>query len=252
VIPDQFRIELETLEKEYEPGALSRIIRFLSMDREERKLRHPCQKKARYVVAGLSTGPWMSLDDYPKCRSAGVALQKHHAEIKDEILARVRQGPLDYYRPSKASSRNEKWRSVYLARDGAFDQGLRAQFPVTMRLVDEHFQELLYPLGEVFFSALQPGAYISPHCDMANFFVCLHFGVDVPTQCALSVAGEKRAFHEQELYLFDQSYEHEAWNRSEHLRINLLFDLWHPGLSEVERRALAVCFRKMYDEVHNY
>ena len=29
--------------------------------------------------------------------------------------------------------------------------------------------------------------------------------------------------------------EHEAWNRSDHLRVVLIFDIWHPLLSKVER-----------------
>jgi aspartate beta-hydroxylase len=39
--------------------------------------------------------------------------------------------------------------------------------------------------------------------------------------------------------VFDDSYVHEAWNRSEHTRVVLIFDVWNPDLAIVEREALA-------------
>lgn len=248
MIAGPFHEELAALRQEHGAGALTRIDRFLANDPGDVSLRHPRQQPTRHIVPGLSTRPWLSLEEHPQLRTAGAALQGRHAEIKQEILARIAHGPLDYYRTS-FDQRNEKWRSVYLARDGVLDERQRAQFPLTMGLVEQHFREHLYPLGEVFFSALQPAGYIGRHCDTANFFVCLHFSVCVPPRCGLSVAGESRTFQENELYLFDHSYEHEAWNWSPQCRINLLFDLWHPGLSAVERHALAACFRKMYTQV---
>ena len=38
---------------------------------------------------------------------------------------------------------------------------------------------------------------------------------------------------------FDDTFEHEAWNRSDQTRVILLFDVWNPHLDEVEREAIA-------------
>ena len=38
--------------------------------------------------------------------------------------------------------------------------------------------------------------------------------------------------------MFDDTYEHEAWNRSKQTRVVMIFDVWHPGLTEVERVAV--------------
>ena len=38
--------------------------------------------------------------------------------------------------------------------------------------------------------------------------------------------------------MFDDTYEHEAWNRSDQTRVVLIFDLWNPYLTEAERAAL--------------
>lgn len=37
--------------------------------------------------------------------------------------------------------------------------------------------------------------------------------------------------------VFDDSYEHEVWNKTEGERVLLLFDLWHPDLVEEVRPA---------------
>jgi aspartyl/asparaginyl beta-hydroxylase (cupin superfamily) len=38
--------------------------------------------------------------------------------------------------------------------------------------------------------------------------------------------------------VFDDRFEHEAWNRTREDRIVLIIDLWHPGLSTTEVRLL--------------
>ena len=38
--------------------------------------------------------------------------------------------------------------------------------------------------------------------------------------------------------VFDDTYEHEAWNRSKEPRVVLIFDLWNPYLTEAERAAV--------------
>ena len=248
MVPDMFQKGLEPLERQYGVDSLARVRRFLSTDASAVSERHASQRGARYVFPGLQTGPWLDIHAYPEINDGGRALRTHHTQIKDEILARVDRAPLDLYK-TNSGKQNAKWRSLYLIRDGVSDEQLSAEFPVTTMLVERHFRNQLYPLGEVFFSALVPGAHIARHCDMTNFFICLHFGVAVPHDCALRVADETRTFEENAVYLFDHSFEHEAWNRSGAMRINLLFDIWHPDLSFVERQALTFCFRRLREEI---
>jgi aspartyl/asparaginyl beta-hydroxylase (cupin superfamily) len=35
--------------------------------------------------------------------------------------------------------------------------------------------------------------------------------------------------------VFDDTIEHEAWNDSDKLRVVLIFDIWHPHLTQAER-----------------
>jgi aspartate beta-hydroxylase len=61
----------------------------------------------------------------------------------------------------------------------------------------------------------------------------------IPDDCALRVGGEDHHWREGEVVVFDDTYEHEAWNRSERTRVVMIFDLWNPFLSLPERAVLA-------------
>jgi Aspartyl/Asparaginyl beta-hydroxylase/Tetratricopeptide repeat len=53
------------------------------------------------------------------------------------------------------------------------------------------------------------------------------------------VGGEARETRFGRLMIFDDSYEHSAWNDSDAPRIVLIFEIWHPALSAAERTAVA-------------
>lgn len=40
--------------------------------------------------------------------------------------------------------------------------------------------------------------------------------------------------------LFDDSFEHEAWHRGDATRIVLVFDVWHPDLTDKEVQFLSM------------
>jgi len=62
----------------------------------------------------------------------------------------------------------------------------------------------------------------------------------VPAKCGMRVGNgnETRPWHEGKLTIFDDSMEHEAWNSSDELRVVLLFDIWRPELSQIERELI--------------
>jgi aspartate beta-hydroxylase len=60
----------------------------------------------------------------------------------------------------------------------------------------------------------------------------------VPEDCALSVGGEIHVWRPGEVVVFDDTYEHEAWNRSPRTRVVMIFDTWNPYLTEAERAAV--------------
>ena len=92
---------------------------------------------------------------------------------------------------------------------------------------------------EVMFSVLTPGTHILPHRGVTNTRVVCHLPLIVPEDCALVVGGETHAWREGEAVAFDDTYEHEAWNRGSSTRVVLIIDVWNPHLTAAERDAVA-------------
>jgi len=92
------------------------------------------------------------------------------------------------------------------------------------------------------FSLLKPGTHIRPHHGMLNTRLICHLQLIAPEGCALRVGAETRAWRAGEMLIFDDSFEHEAWNRGTETRIVLLFEVWRPELTIDERAALTDIF----------
>ena len=91
---------------------------------------------------------------------------------------------------------------------------------------------------EAFFSVLEPGTHIPPHYGVSNAKLAIHLPLIIPPDCAITVGGETQTWEEGRCLVFDDSFLHEAWNRSDQTRVVLIFETWNPDLSELERAAL--------------
>ena len=97
------------------------------------------------------------------------------------------------------------------------------------------------------FSVLEAGTHILPHRGVTNTRVVCHLPLVVPGDCALVVGGQKHEWREGEAVAFDDTYEHEAWNRGTRTRVVLIIDVWNPHLSAAEREAAAALAAAMRD-----
>jgi len=80
------------------------------------------------------------------------------------------------------------------------------------------------------FSRLAPGTHIRPHEGWVTTVYRAHLGLVVPDgDCAIRVGGGTRRWVAGETLVFDDTVEHEAWNRSTATRTVLLFDFARPG-----------------------
>jgi aspartyl/asparaginyl beta-hydroxylase (cupin superfamily) len=95
------------------------------------------------------------------------------------------------------------------------------------------------------FSVLQPGTHIPPHTGMLNTRLICHLPLIVPPDCTLRVGNQVEPVERGKLMIFDDSIEHEAWNRSDATRVVLLFEVWRPELSADERAALTILFESV-------
>lgn len=93
-----------------------------------------------------------------------------------------------------------------------------------------------------FFSILQPRTRIPPHGGVSNTRLTVHLPLIVPNGCGFRVGGETREWRIGEAFVFDDTIEHEAWNDSDHPRAVLIFDVWNPYLTALERRMLQTLY----------
>lgn len=131
------------------------------------------------------------------------------------------------------------WTGHYFYRYGVRNEALHQRCPVTSALIDALPLCRIRDHGpEVLFSLMTPGTHLLPHCGITNSRVVGHLGLVIPPDCALGVDGEHYAWVPGQTVVFDDTYPHEAWNRSQAMRAVLIFDMWHPDLSEAEREAV--------------
>jgi aspartyl/asparaginyl beta-hydroxylase (cupin superfamily) len=83
----------------------------------------------------------------------------------------------------------------------------------------------------VMFSILEPGKHLPPHRGPYNGVLRLHLGLIVPEPreaLGIRVAKDVYRWKEGEAVIFDDAYEHEAWNRTAHTRVVLFVDFVKP------------------------
>lgn len=136
------------------------------------------------------------------------------------------------------------WTAIHLLLRGSRVEANAARCPATVAFLATLPQPDMPGYGpNAMFSMLAPGAHIPPHTGVANTRLVCHLPLVVPPGCWFRVGTERREWREGEAFVFDDTIEHEAANESAAPRIVLIFDLWHPGLSDVEREGVSALLR---------
>jgi aspartate beta-hydroxylase len=154
------------------------------------------------------------------------------------------QGAVD--RPHKDQNgmlNNADWSAFYLYKDGEIVAENIAQCPQTMQVLQKLIpMDSLPPSPSILFSQLRPGAHIPAHSGMVNTRLICHLPLIVPPGCTFRVGNEVREWVAGKAWLFDDTIEHEAWNRSDETRVILLFEVWRPELTARERQWVKALF----------
>eukprot|EP00510_Aplanochytrium_minuta_P003317 CAMPEP_0184006888 /NCGR_PEP_ID=MMETSP0954-20121128/981_1 /TAXON_ID=627963 /ORGANISM="Aplanochytrium sp, Strain PBS07" /LENGTH=155 /DNA_ID=CAMNT_0026285563 /DNA_START=161 /DNA_END=628 /DNA_ORIENTATION=+ len=91
--------------------------------------------------------------------------------------------------------------------------------------------------NHVFFSVMDPKTHIVKHHGPSNKKLRIHLPLIVPAKksSSIRVGEERRIFEKGKCVVFDDSFEHEAWNdHPSQKRVCLIVDVWHPDLSDDE------------------
>jgi aspartate beta-hydroxylase len=185
--------------------------------------------------------PWSAtlVDAYDAIRAEALEVMRDNDALEDFLTFKPGQSKQGYLGGDGA---RPAWDAFFFYRHGERYDANHARCPRTSALLDNI--ELCAVEGqapEICFSVLQPGTTIMPHHGVTNTRLVYHLPLIVPEQCALNVfGGGEHHWREREPMMFDDTYKHEAWNRSAHTRIILLMDCWNPHLTPVERAAVKV------------
>ena len=207
-----------------------------------------------FYFPGLPTIEFFERDDFPWLDKVEAATD----DIRAELLAILKDdAAFEPYVRNEAGvpmlnqgglNNNRDWSAFYLWKNGQFMADNAARCPRTLAaLADVPLSAVPGRSPSILFSMLRPGAHIPPHTGVLNTRMICHLPLIVPPGCALRVGSETRQWVKGKAWVFDDSIEHEAWNRSDQTRVILLFEAWRPELSEKERELVTAMFGAIDD-----
>ena len=144
------------------------------------------------------------------------------------VLGRVGELPsIQDITPNQVSLTTDAgWKTFFLYMGGMRIAKNCDRCPTTERALSK-----IPGLYSAFFSILAPGKRLPPHRGPYNGVLRYHLGLKIPVNdatCAIRVGNETRSWSEGGSLIFDDTYEHEAWNLTPEFRAVLFVDFRRP------------------------
>ena len=232
---------LESLRPAGKPQALMRFDRALDMVLGRKRIYTPQPTGMHFPF--LRNHEFSPREEVPWLERLEAASQVIREELLG-VLAADRDGlvpyiaypeglPLDQWRELNHSRR---WSAYFLWKDGNREEERCARCPRTLAALAETPQVDIPGRGPTaFFSILDARTYIPPHTGTTNARLTVHLPLILPGACRFRVGAEIREWRLGEGWVFDDTIEHEAWNDADAPRAILIFDVWNPQLTALER-----------------
>jgi aspartate beta-hydroxylase len=209
--------------------------------------RHPNQRPKFFFFPDLPDAAYHD----PNLHPWATRLRDAFVPIRDELVELLREDArfesfIDF-KPGMAREQYVSgegpapaWDAFFFYRHGERFDANHARCPVTSAVLESiELCRVEEQAPEICFSVLRPGTTIMPHHGVTNTRLVMHLPLIVPDDCALNLVGVgEHAWKPGELVMFDDTYLHEAWNRSASTRVIVLMDCWNPHLTPVERQAV--------------
>jgi aspartyl/asparaginyl beta-hydroxylase (cupin superfamily) len=180
----------------------------------------------------LPSQPFFQSDTFPIV----VDLEANFAQIRDEVSALDETA---FHPESEKSIRRSGMWKVFMLYERGRKQTKNCELcPTVTRIIERH-DTLRTLAGLMYVSRMNPHTDIQAHRGPTNMRLRCHLGIQVPDgDCVIKVGGQVRRWEESKCLVFDDYYQHEAWNHTDQLRTVLILDIWHPGLSRSEVQLL--------------
>jgi len=246
---DRLFAALEPVKRDFGSGAVIRVESAIAIYLREVDPNYidARQKPTFFYIPDLSTGPVYHNNLFPWIAS----LEKEYPQVRHEALNLLSHGGIsEPFNVPKSEAHaaaalagkfgKPSWNARFFYRHGRKHGETAAACPATSAVLDKaDLCKITEHAPEVCFSLLTPGTHILPHRGVTNARLVCHLALVIPSDCALRVADHTLTWQEGRCFVFDDTFEHEAWNFSKENRLVLLMDVWSPLLTPAERLAIA-------------
>ncbi|GGD96998.1 hypothetical protein GCM10011390_14700 [Aureimonas endophytica] len=198
-------------------SAVARAVMRMVEGAERLNLRH----------SAIGNPPVYPTDTFPWAREVEAEWRLIRAEL-DRILVRREELPAFHEISSevRSISSDRNWKTFFLCGYGIKSEEAIRQCPETWRILQK-----IPGLKSAMFSIFEPGKHLPPHRGPYNGVLRFHLGLIVPPEpekIAIRVENELCHWEEGKALIFDDAYEHEAWNHSDQVRVVLFVDFEKP------------------------
>jgi len=213
----------------------------------------PLQRPAFCYFPGLEPKPFYERNGFPFLKSLETSTKLILSEIETVLSAGKTLEPyvkIEAENPAQWETLNfsPQWSAYHLYKDGNRVEEHCEQCPETAKIIETlPLAKIPHQAPEVFFSILKPGTHIPPHVGIANYKLAVHLPLIVPDSCAIRVGDITRSWSKGKCLIFDDSFEHEAWNQSESIRVVLILEIWNPMITPDEKSYLNQAIRGLND-----
>jgi beta-hydroxylase len=172
----------------------------------------------------VPTTPFLAVESFPWARHLEDNWKVIRAELDDVLRWREHLPNFqDISTDQESITDDDRWKTYFFFGYGFRSDSNCAQCPETTRLL-EHVPGMT----TAFFSILSPGKRIPEHRGPYKGVIRYHLGLLVPEPreaCGIKVGGQVAHWEEGKSLVFDDSYEHEAWNDTDGVRVVLFMDV---------------------------
>ncbi|MGA2469576.1 MAG: aspartyl/asparaginyl beta-hydroxylase domain-containing protein [Solirubrobacteraceae bacterium] len=171
--------------------------------------------------------PFFEVQQFPWAQTIEAEWQKIRAEL-DSVLQDQEHLPnfQDISVDQATMTTDDRWKTYFLYGYGFKSEANCAACPQTARLCKQ-----IPGMKTAFFSILAPGKHLPAHRGPYKGVMRYHLGLLIPEpaeECAIRVDTETRHWAEGKSMIFDDTYDHEAWNHTAGTRVVLFVDFVRP------------------------
>ena len=171
--------------------------------------------------------PFFDNKDFPWAAAVEREFPAIRAEL-DELLKYREHLPnfQDLSKDQRTLTKDDGWKTVVFYAYGLKVPGTCKRCPATARALKN-----IPGMTTALFSIFAPHKSIPPHRGPYKGVLRYHLGLKVPEPaeaCGIRVADQTRHWHEGESLIFDDAFDHEAWNGTDEVRAVLFVDFVRP------------------------